>query len=330
MQMDLRTVAITPLRQTFGHLARRLGGDKPASRYLEGTMDIQPIENFHYRPTWAPEFDIFDASRTKITMKDWYAFKDPRQYYYGTYTLARARQQDAVESDFDMVEELGLAAALPSDVRETALAVLLPLRHVAWGSNLNNSGIASYGYGTAITQAALYSCMDQLGIAQYTTRLSLAFNDLEGLAAAKQAWLNGAEWQEMRRLVEDTFVVQDWFELHVAQNLVIDGLLFPLFYQRYTERLTAKHSPVLSMLTRFQRDWFTETAKWVDSTIKAAGADNEGNKANIATWVNAWLPRVQKALAPIAAKAFGADAESVMSEVTDQLKARITKAGVSL
>ena len=330
MQMDLRTVAITPLRQTFGHLARRLGGDKPASRYLEGTMDIQPVENFHYRPTWAPEFDIFDASRTKVTMKDWYAFKDPRQYYYGTYTLARARPQDAVESDFAMVEELGLAAALPSDVRETALAVLLPLRHVAWGSNLNNSGIASYGYGTAITQATLYSCMDQLGIAQYTTRLAMAFSDLDALAAAKQAWLNAADWQEMRRLVEDTFVVEDWFELHVAQNLVIDGILFPLFYQRYTERLTAKHSPVLSMLTRFQRDWFAETAKWVDSTIKAAAADNDGNKATIAAWVNAWLPRVQKALAPIAAQAFGADAESLMSEVTDQLKARITKAGVSL
>ena len=51
MAIDLRTVSITPLRQTFGHLARRMGADKPASRYLEATMDLQPTENYHYRPT---------------------------------------------------------------------------------------------------------------------------------------------------------------------------------------------------------------------------------------------------------------------------------------
>ena len=41
-------------------------------------IDIQATENFHYRPTWAPEFEIFDARRTAIVMKDWYALKDPR------------------------------------------------------------------------------------------------------------------------------------------------------------------------------------------------------------------------------------------------------------
>ena len=66
MAIDLRTVSIKPLRQTFGHLARRMGGDKPASRYLEGTMDIQAMDNFHYRPTWDPEHEIFDNTRTAI------------------------------------------------------------------------------------------------------------------------------------------------------------------------------------------------------------------------------------------------------------------------
>ena len=35
MQLDLRTVTIKPLRQTFTHVARRIGGDKPASRYQD-------------------------------------------------------------------------------------------------------------------------------------------------------------------------------------------------------------------------------------------------------------------------------------------------------
>ena len=45
MQIDLRTVSITPLRQTYNHIAERLGADKPASRYIEGTMDVQANAN---------------------------------------------------------------------------------------------------------------------------------------------------------------------------------------------------------------------------------------------------------------------------------------------
>lgn len=47
-----------------------MGADKPASRYMEATMDLQPVENFHYCPTWEPGYDIFDVRRTRITMKD--------------------------------------------------------------------------------------------------------------------------------------------------------------------------------------------------------------------------------------------------------------------
>jgi phenol/toluene 2-monooxygenase (NADH) P1/A1 len=55
MQLDLRTVSIKPLRQTFAHIAKRLGTDKPATRYQEGTYDLQATMNFHHRPLWAPE-----------------------------------------------------------------------------------------------------------------------------------------------------------------------------------------------------------------------------------------------------------------------------------
>ena len=63
MQIDLRTVAIKPVRQTFDHIARRFG-DKPASRYQEGTYDIQQTDIFHYRPMWEPELALFDERRT--------------------------------------------------------------------------------------------------------------------------------------------------------------------------------------------------------------------------------------------------------------------------
>ena len=56
MELNIASVEIEPKRHTFGHVARRLGEDRPASRYEEAMYDAQPTENFHYRPQWEPEF----------------------------------------------------------------------------------------------------------------------------------------------------------------------------------------------------------------------------------------------------------------------------------
>ena len=328
--IDLRTVSIKPLRQTFDHIARRFG-DKPASRYQEGTYDLQATHNFHYRPTWDPDREIFDPSRTKLVMKDWYALKDPRQYYYGTYTMARARQQDTAESNFDFVETRGLAEVLPEDVKQTALDVLLPLRHVAWGGNTNNAFICAYGYGTAITQPCIYQSMDQLGIAQYLTRIGLLLADPEALQTAKQAWLDDPMWQPLRRYVEDTFVLQDWFELFVAQNLLLDGHLFPLVYDTIVDDvLSSRGGTAIAMLTQFMSEWFGETAKWSDAQIKVAAAESPENKALLAQWINHWRARALEAVAPIAKRALGDRADGALDDLVQQFATRVGKTGVTL
>lgn len=330
MQIDLRTVSIKPIRQTFDNVARHMGGDKPASRYLEGTIGIQCEDNFHYRPLWDQEHQIFDPSRTEIKMKDWYSLKDPRQFYYGTYTIARARMQENAEADFDFVEERGLAAGYPAAAKQKALDVLVPLRHVAWGANMNNAFICSYSFGAAIANPAMFHAMDNLGVAQYLTRLALTLDDAPALDTAKAAWMNGALWQDLRRYVEDSFVVQDWFELFVAQNLVLDGLLYPLIYQHFDKKLTAEGGPVVSMLTRFQSEWYAETAKWVDAVVKGAAADNPENKAQLSAWTKTYRDKTITALTPVARHALGGDADTIMATVVDQFNARAAKAGLAL
>ena len=68
MNIDLQAREITPLRHTYDHVARHIGGDKVASRYQEATIGAQPMVNFHYRPTWDPAHELFDASRSKIVL----------------------------------------------------------------------------------------------------------------------------------------------------------------------------------------------------------------------------------------------------------------------
>lgn len=333
MQIDLRTVAITPLRQTFDHIAARLGSDKAASRYLEATMDVQANANFHYRPTWDPEHEIFDPSRTKITMQDWYAFKDPRQLYYGTYTQSRARMQEVAEGDFDFVESRDLASAYNDEARDKALSFYLPLRHVAWGANMNGASMCAYGYGTAITQPCLYYGMDQLGVAQYLTRLGLLMGQQQGqqgdLEAAKNAWMSDPAWQELRRYVENTWVLKDWFELLIAQVVALDGLLYPLAYQEVERSLTTQAGPTVAMLTRFQSEWFADACKWVDAVLKIAAAENAANKAQLESWLAHWQARATAALTPVARLALGDDADAAMQRAQAHLAARLAKAGLS-
>ena len=330
MQIDLRTVSITPLRQTYNHIAERLGADKPASRYIEGTMNVQPDANFHYRPTWDPEHELFDPRRTRLVMRDWYALKDPRQFYYGAYTQARARMQEVAEADFEFVEERGLADRYDDAARRKALDFYVPLRHVAWGANMNGAYQCAYGYGTAITQPCLYAGMDQLGIAQYLTRLGLLLGNQGELEAGKQAWLQAPAWQGLRRLVEDTWVRQDWFELFVAQNLVLDGVLFALAYKEVDQVLSDQAGPVVSMLTRFQAEWGQDANKWVDAVMKVAAAESPENKELLSHWYAHWRGRVQQALAPIAELALGADGADALARSVAAVDGRMNKAGLTL
>lgn len=330
MAIDLRTVNIEPVRQTFDHLARRFG-DKPASRYQEGSYDIQAVENLHYRPTWDPDHELYDTSITKVVLADWHVLKDPRQFFYQTYTVTRARQQESAESGFTLVESRRLADALDPELRDIALQVLVPLRHAAWGANQNNAFVAGYGYGAPFTQAAMYYAMDNLGIAQYLSRIGLVVGDIDALAAAKAAWQEGEAWQPLRRYVEDSMVVRDPFELFIAQDLALDGLLYPLVYRRIVDgHLADRGGAAIAILTQFMAEWADETRKWVDAVVKAAAQESEQNREVITEWARTWGERAAAVLTPVAEIALGESAEQAVADQVAAWQARIARAGITL
>lgn len=328
MQIDLRTVTIDPKRNAFDHLVRRFG-DKPASRYQEGSYDIQATENLHYRPTWAPDQELYDPSITKIVMADWHALRDPRQFYYSSYTLTRARQQDTAEANFSFVESHGLIDLLEPEQREVALRVLVPLRHAAWGANQNNTFVCGYGYGVTFTQPCMYHAMDNLGIAQYLSRLGLLLGGTDALNAAKQAWTEEEAWQGLRRYIEDVMAIRDPFEVWLAQNVALDGLLYPAIYGEIVDQALAKEGgSAVAMLTQFMTTWSEETRKWIDGVLKVAAAESEANRDQITTWLDEWLPRATEALRPVVGLTPGADPDAVLASAHATLAARLKKSGL--
>lgn len=330
--VEIKTTAgIEPIRQTFSHVARAIGGDKPASRYQEGTIGLQSQVNFHYKPLWEPELDLYDKRRTRIEMRDWDAFKDPRQFYYGTYVLNRAKLQEMAESNFNFVEKRGGLSSLPKGLTRRIAALMLPLRHVEWGANTTNCQITMFGWGGAFTQATMYATMDRLGIAQYLSRIGLMMDGQTGtsLTLAREQWLSEPVWQPLRKLVEDMFVVKDWFELHIAQNVVLDGLMYPLVYQRFSDELSQQGAALLGMLTEFMNVWFAESTKWVDATLKVAASESPQNKELIQGWINQWAARANEALTPLTKMMYFDDAQAALDEANAALVARLQKLGLS-
>jgi phenol hydroxylase P1 protein len=98
---------------------------------------------------------------------------------------------------------------MPEALKAQALDLLMPLRHVAWGGNMNNAAICAYGFGTPFTAPAMFHAMDQLGVAQYLTRVGLTLGGPESLDEGKAAWMDAPAWQRLRHYVEDSFVEAD-------------------------------------------------------------------------------------------------------------------------
>jgi phenol/toluene 2-monooxygenase (NADH) P1/A1 len=149
VQYELRYQVIEPKRQTYQNVIDRIG-DQPASRYLEGTLDVEPRENFHYRPTWVQDRELYDARYTALQLTDPYSFLDPRQFYYTPYVTNRAAAHDAFGKTLAYLEERALLEKMPEAWQHILGHVVVPLRHYESGAQLVTVAGARFAYGTSI------------------------------------------------------------------------------------------------------------------------------------------------------------------------------------
>ena len=327
MTLEIKTSSLAPIRQTYAYIERRFG-NKPATRYQEVSFDVQATTNFHYRPLWKPDKTLNDKTHTALQMQDWYVFKDPRQFYYGAYVQHRARLQDTAESNYAFFEKRFLVENISEDVKQKIITCLLPFRYVEQTANLHMMSGSAYGYGTVITQACIFAAMDRLGMAQYISRIGLALdgNTGECLLQAKDAWMNDAAWQPLRKLCEQSLTEQDWFKLYVLQNLLIDSCIQSLVYGQFDQYLVENGARDVAMLTEFMQDCLSDLRKWSDPVFKLAIAESEENKALIQNWITELLPQVQEAFSAWAGLALG---DSNIEQAVALIAERSKKAGLA-
>ena len=280
MQFELRQQVIEPLRQTFTPLVKRYG-DRPATRYEEGTVGVQSTEHFHYRPLWDPQHDIYDADYSALKLTDPDAYTDPRQFYYTPYVINRAGLHEAFGRNLSYVVDRDPLTKTPQACQDPAAKTILPLRYYESGAQLINVEGGRFAYGTAIEQCFTYASFDRIGNAQMLSRIGIALGENSDavLATTKPAWMDDPGLQGLRRLIEELLVEPDWALASIGLDLS-DRLIFPLLTAHLDEVALLGGAGAYSLLIQQLGVWWVDNRKWLDSLIKAWVTDPEYGTSN--------------------------------------------------
>jgi phenol/toluene 2-monooxygenase (NADH) P1/A1 len=303
VQYELRYRVIEPKRNTYQNIIDRFG-DQPATRYQEATLDVQPRENFHYRPTWARDRELYDPRYSALRLADPYSYADPRSFYYTPYVTSRAGLHEEFGRTLSYLEDRGLLATLPEAWQAVLASVIVPLRHYESGAQLISVAGARFAYGTALEQCCTFAAFDRIGNAQMLSRAGIAAGGGTAgvLQVAKREWLEGEHLQPLRRLTEEIMAVPDWAEGLLAIDLA-DSLLYPLVYSGLDERALLGGAGAYSLFAQHLTTWFADQRKWLDALVTTWREDPEHGPANqehLARITAQWQPRAQEAVAALA------------------------------
>lgn len=317
MQYELKTQVISPLRQSFTHITNRLG-DKPATRYQEGSIGFQPKENFHYRPTWAPDKELYDPSYSAFTLTDPDDFTDPRQFYYTPYVTNRSDLHEGFGASLEYVTNRELFDKTPPEWLQVIGETVIPLRHYESGAQMLYSGACRFSYGTALAQCLAFAGFDRIGNAQMISRIGIALGNqtASALKEAKRCWMEEEHLQPLRKITEELMVTEDWAVAVTGMDCV-DRLINALQLTHLDNLALTGGAGAYSLLIQHQASWYKDHRRWLDALYKA-WLEDETHAAHNAEQLRAsldrWSSPATEAVTAIAARIdhlLGADAGCV-------------------
>jgi phenol/toluene 2-monooxygenase (NADH) P1/A1 len=335
MQYELHQRVIEPRRHTFQNIIERQG-DKPASRYEEGTLDIQPTENFHYRPLWDPEHELYDESFSVVRLTDPYSFRDPRQFYYAPYVTNRAGLHDGFLKSLAYVDDRKLLNTLSDGWKSVLQTTLVPARHYESGAQLIAVTGARFAYGGTVEQCLSYSAFDRIGNAQMLSRIGISLGEGtdDVLVAAKRHWVEAEHLQPLRRVVEELLIEKDWVVSTIGLDLV-DRILYPLFYRHLDDVALTSGAAAYGLLAQHFATWHADQRRWLDALVAEWLADpthGAANREHLSAMVATWLPLAAEAVVVVAEHLdglVGGEAAAFAAAQSEQLRAALAGQGLA-
>ncbi|MDI3328644.1 MAG: toluene hydroxylase [Alicyclobacillaceae bacterium] len=247
------------------------------NEYEEVTVREQPYLHGHYRHKYyKTDYDIYDPRYTRIRVKDWDAFRDPKRLWYETYTMSRKRMAEEVEGIFDRAHKLGLYGRVAEVWKNFSMDFYTPLRHYEYAGAVQLQHVVRYAMGCPIEQAATYTAFDKQGRAQWLSTWALEVVGDEGLAVlqrGKDLWVNDGAYAKLRRYMEHVLTTEDWAEVLVALHVAIEPLIDRVLYEELNQVALGYGDVVIPEMALICAEQVAWQEQWTEALFKMVAGD---------------------------------------------------------
>ncbi len=244
-----------------------------------------PVENYHL----FSETGVGMTEPTKLNIHDYGCYRDPSKLTYRSYTL----QQDEEEKKLDAVLEGARISnsfeKIPPSLRPILEKYIPGMRHYFWGTAMIALYGSTYTPSGTVMNSMMYQVFDCMRHAQHFVELSWEINHAKEIQVdSHDAWLNGAEFQPLRKYIEHGMSTFDWGENMVLINFILNPIFQPLnkiILVDIPER--AEDWVIPQFWLRLMEDikrHITSGEEFVKAMIK----EDEENRDVIQSWVDKW------------------------------------------
>lgn len=278
------------------------------SEYEDLTLYTQPDPNAYAFQGWLTSFadgrEPWTQNSTALKSTNWWVFQDPSKQWQRTYVATQAEQERSLDRLVDAARAEGLFA----DFDETWAKTILGKYYAAYAClEYGLFRCFAYAQREALSATAgnvcIFNAADKIRHAHDITLYGMDLAEtIPGFSDgdAKQLWLEDPIYQGARKLVEGLMASQDWGEVIIGTNLVLEPLLGALarvqFFARFAPRNGDAVTPTI--LATVENDW-QRNLKWTKEFVNVLLRDPEhgaGNKKTIEGWVAKWGPQVREAM----------------------------------
>lgn len=257
---------------------------------------------------WPVRFDDgtepFRRESTALRCSDWEAFRDPDQTYQREYVDAHNAAERALATTSRTLVDTGLLQGMNPAWRDRVLAGHLAVHpFVSYAQFLALAYAVREALTSALTFALAFEAQDNLrhlqDVVHATFDLREAFPDWND-DRVRDAWMTAPEWQPTRQALERVLALEDWGEILVTLNLVVEPLLGRLIKRELLACNSVRNGDPLTVSITATMEVDTERhLRWTKELVRTLVADPEHgphNRTVLATWLGRWTPVVSTAV----------------------------------
>ncbi len=316
---------------------------KRATLYEDVTIDTQPSVHRHLTRGWPVSFEdgrgTWDDGSTGLRSIDWFAFRDPGEQWERTYYQVGNGYEQQLEGTMRAAIEEGLLADFTPEWVEFLRGHLQVPAFMENGLWFATATIARDGLSDSISHClALQAAMKQRS-AQAIVLYAMDLEEFHGsfsIEEARATFLDAPEWQPLRRYLERLAATQDWAEITIAANVLLEPLAGTLIRRELGTRAAAANgdtlTPTLARVATHEWEWIRAWTVAFCRFVLEDPQNGSANRAVINGWIADWLPQALEA--SIALKTIadrvpgGIDADRATQEIIQYAAAMLAECGL--